>query len=134
MKNKRQFTQNKFKRFVLDLESRAHISKEHFELLNWLPVNSRVDHLTLCHVFKMKNGLSPHYMREHFIPQDGVHTYNTRLSSKGAFVIPKVKAHGLKSFCYNRCSLWNTLPHAFSEISNIPHFKVTLKQHLFSSF
>jgi len=31
-------------------------------------------------------------MREHFIPQDGVHTYNTRLSSKGKFVIPKVKS------------------------------------------
>jgi len=45
-------------RLVLDLESRAHISKEQIELLNWLPVNSRVDHLTLCHVFKMKNGLS----------------------------------------------------------------------------
>jgi len=82
---------------VLDLESRAQISKEHFELLNRLPVNSRVDHLTLCHVFKMKNGLSPQYMREQVIPQDGVHTYNTRLSSKWAFVIPKFKSHGLKS-------------------------------------
>jgi len=40
-------------------------------------VNSRVDHLTLRHIFKMKNGLSPQYMREHVIPQDGVHTYNT---------------------------------------------------------
>ena len=56
-------------------------------------MNSRVDHLTLCHVvvFKMKNDLSPQYMREHFIPQDGVHTYNTRLSSKGAFVFSKGK-------------------------------------------
>ena len=62
LKNKLQTSQNKFIRFVLDLKSRAHISKEHFELLNWLPVNSRVDH---------------------FIPQDGVHTYNTRLSGKG---------------------------------------------------
>ena len=59
-------TQNKLKRFVLDLESRSHISKEHFELLNWLPVNSRVHH-----VFKMKNSLSPQYirLREHFIPK-----------------------------------------------------------------
>jgi len=34
--------------FFLDLESRAHISKEHFEWLNRLPVNSRVDHLMSC--------------------------------------------------------------------------------------
>jgi len=108
LKIKLQNTQNKLICFVLDLESRAHISKEHVELLNWLPVNSRVDHLTLCHVLKMKNGLSPQYMREHFILQDGVHIYNTRLNSKGAFVIPKVKTHGHKSFCYNGCSLWNS--------------------------
>jgi len=31
-----------------------------------------------------------------------------------AFVIPKVKSHGFKSFYYNGCSLWNSLPHAFS--------------------
>jgi len=107
--NKLQTTQKKLIRFVLDLEGRAYISKEHFELLNWLQVNSRGDHLTLCHVFKMKNGLFPQYMREHFIPQDGVHTHNIRLNSKGAFVISKVKSHGLKSFCYNGCSLWNSL-------------------------
>ena len=123
LKPKLQTTQNKLTRFVLDLESRAQLSKEHFNLLNWLPVNSRVDHLTLCHVvFKMKNGLSPQYMREHFFPQDGVHTYNTRLSSKGAFVIPKVKVTWSKSFCYNWCLLWNSSPHIFSEISQISQF------------
>jgi len=46
-------TLNKLLRFVLDLERRAHISKEHVEWLNWLAVNSRVDYLTLCHVLKM---------------------------------------------------------------------------------
>ena len=110
------------------------MSKENVELLNCLPVNSRVDHLTLCHVVKMKNGLSPQYMRENVITQYGVHTYNTGLSRKGAFVIPKVISHGHKSFCYNGCSLWNSLPHAFSDISNMSHFKVALKQHQFSSF
>jgi len=101
-KNKLQTTKNKLILFVLDLESRAHISKEHVELLNRLPVNSRVDYLTLCHVFKMKHGRSPQYIREHFIPQDCVHSYYTRISNKGAFAIPKVKSHGLKSF-YNGC-------------------------------
>ena len=81
-------------------------------------------------MFLNEEWFSPQYMREQVIPQDGVHTYSTRHSSKGTFVIPKVKSHGLKSFCYNRCSLWNSLPH---EISNMSHFKVTLKQHLFSS-
>ena len=134
LKNKLQTTQNKLIRFVLDLESRAHISKEHFKLLNWWPVNSRLDHLTLCHVFKIKNGLSPKYMIEHFIPQYGFHTYTTRHSSKGAFVISKVRSQGLKSFCYNGCSLCNSLSRTYSELSNLSQFKVALKQHLLSSF
>ena len=71
-------------------------------------------------------------MREHLIPQDGVH--NTRLSSKGAFVIPKVKSQGLKPFCYNGYSLWNSIPHDVSEISNMSQFKVILNQHLFEQF
>ena len=49
VKTKLQTTQNMSIRLVLNLESRVHINKEHFEFLNWLPVNSRVDHLTLCH-------------------------------------------------------------------------------------
>ena len=52
LKNKLTTTLNTLLRFVLDLERRAHISKEHFELLNWLPVNFSVDHLTLCHFLK----------------------------------------------------------------------------------
>jgi len=55
LKTKLQTTQNELIRLVLDLESTAHLSKEHFELLNWLPVNSRVDHLTLCHVVVFLN-------------------------------------------------------------------------------
>ena len=60
--------------------------------------------------------------------------YNTRLSSKGAFVIPKVKSHGLKSFCYNGCSLWNSLTHAFSEISNMSHFEATSDQQFLTIY
>jgi len=40
------FEQGLEKQIVLDLKNKAHISKEHFESLNWLPVNSRVDYLT----------------------------------------------------------------------------------------
>jgi len=56
-------------------------------------------------------------MREYFIRQDGDRIYNTRFSSKRTFVIPKVKSHGLKAFCYNGCLF--SLPHTFSEITNL---------------
>ena len=130
LKNKLQTTQNKLIRFILDLDSRVHISPEHFKLLNWLPVHSRVEHLTLCHVFKIRNNLSPLYMSDHFISQDTVHSYGTRLNSKGAFVIPRVKSFGSRSFCFNGCKFWNSLPVNFNNIKSLGSFKAELKQHL----
>ena len=59
LQNKLQTTQNKLIRFVLGLDARAHIGPEHFSLLNWLPVNKRVDQIMLNHVFKVKHGLAP---------------------------------------------------------------------------
>ena len=47
LKNKLQVTQNRLIRFVLDLNPRSHISKDQFVKLNWLPVSSRVDQITL---------------------------------------------------------------------------------------
>ena len=51
LKNKLQITQNKLIRFVLNLNPRSHISSEHFSNVEWLPVESRVNQITLCHVF-----------------------------------------------------------------------------------
>ena len=39
LKDKLQVTQNKCIRFCLKLQSREHISNEHFHKLNWLPIN-----------------------------------------------------------------------------------------------
>ena len=132
LKNKLQVTQNKMIRFVLSLEQISHISKNHFKDLNWLPVQKRVDQITLCHVFKIKHGLAPDYMSEHFVSQDSVHSHNTRFSKSGCFSVPKVKSHGFKSFSYNGCKLWNQLPSDIRAITNLSHFKNSIKQHYLS--
>ena len=93
-KSKLQVTQNKLVRFVLNLDHRAHIEHNHFKQLNWLPVKDRVNQIILCHVFKLRHGLSPNYMVEHFIPQDFVHSYSTRFSKEGCYSIPKVGSSG----------------------------------------
>ena len=41
LKDKLQVTQNKCIRFCLKLQSREHISNEHFHKLKWLPMNQR---------------------------------------------------------------------------------------------
>jgi len=45
LKNKLQVTQNKMIRFVLSLEQRSHISKNHFKDLNWQPVQKIIYNL-----------------------------------------------------------------------------------------
>lgn len=130
LRNKLQTTQNKLMRFVLGLDARCHIGPEHFRSLNWLPVNNRVDQIVLGHVFKVKHGLAPDYLGEHFVPQDTVHSYRTRLSHKGAFAVPKVKGFGSKSFCYTGCSLWNNLPACITQIDKLSTFKTTVKNYL----
>ena len=128
-KDKLQITQNKLVRYVFNLEPRSHISNQHFVSLNWLPVSKRVEQITLCHVFKIKHGLSPSYMSQNFVTQDSVHTYRTRSSEHGSFVPPKVKSFGIKSFAYLGCKLWNMLPPHIRSIPTFDTFKGAVKNH-----
>ena len=71
---------NKLVRFDPNLDYRSHVGKDYFKSLNWLPVDKRVEQIIICHVFKVKHGLASGYMGKHFIFQDTVHNYITRLS------------------------------------------------------
>ena len=101
LKNKLQVTQNKIIRFVLNMDSRAHVGSDVFKSLDWLPVSKRVDQIILNHVFKVKADQSPDYMVEHFIRASSIHSYGTRFRETGCFSIPTVKSFGRKTFGYN---------------------------------
>ena len=131
-KSKLQVTQNKLVRFVLNLDHRAHIEHSHFKQLNWLPVKDRVSQIILCHVFKLRHGLSPNYMVEHFIPQDSIHSYSTRFSKEGCYSIPKVGSSGAKTFAHAGCHLWNSLPAHLKNITHLTSFKTKVKNHFFT--
>ena len=62
LKNKLQVTQNKIMRFILNMDSMAHVGPDVIKSLGWLPVSKRVDKIILNHVFKVKLGQSPDYM------------------------------------------------------------------------
>ena len=132
-KDKLQVTQNKLVRFVLDLDYRSHIDNKHFISLDWLPVSKRVEQITLCHVFKIKNDLCPDYMSQHFVTQNSVHSYRTRSSQNGSFVPPKVKGFGIKSFSYLGCKLWNLLPPKIRDVPCLTKFKRAVKDHFLKS-
>jgi hypothetical protein len=133
-KDRLQIIQNKCIRFVLNLDPRTHLDVTHFNRLNWLPVQKRVESITLSNVYKVKHNIAPEYLKEHFIPADSVHSYNTRFSENGCFSIPKVKGFGMKTFSYNGCKLWNNLPTSVKNINKLADFKLAVRKHMYTEF
>ena len=88
LKSKLQVSQNKLIRSIFDLDPITHVGHHHFNSLNWLPVDKRVEQIMLCHVFKVKNKLAHEYMEDNLAGQNTVHSYSTRLSQKGGFGLP----------------------------------------------
>ena len=97
----------------------AHIGYDVFKSFGWLPVSQRVDQIILKHVYKIKSGTSPVYMKEHFVPTSSVHSYSTRFRKNGCFSLPKVKSFEKKSFVYRGCILWNELPNYINWFSDL---------------
>ena len=85
-KGKLQVCQNKLIRTVLKLPPRTHLDYSHFKLLNWLPVDKRVNQLKLSHVHNVIHGTAPKYMSNYFIPVNSSHNIGTRSSQ--ASLIP----------------------------------------------
>merc|ERR1712240_699290 len=78
-KKKLQVMQNKMVRFVLKLDSRAHIGSDELFNADFLIVVDRVKQLKLGHVFKIKNKSCPIYLREIFLKLDeNTHRRETR--------------------------------------------------------
>ena len=147
LKNRLQTTQNKLVRFVLSMDNRSHVGEEQFVYLNWLPVSKRVDQIMLGHVHKIRYGLAPDYMGEHFIPLKTVHSRNTRsnifvtnncpsvvndfqFNDTGKFAKPRVKGFGEKSFVSRGVLLWNDLPQSLRDIPKSSNFKTSVKKHM----
>ena len=81
LKDKLQVTQNKCIRFCLKLQSRKHISNEHFHKLNWLPINQRFQQCVTSTVFKFVQNKCPAYMNEVFRPAE-----NMRINTRNSFL------------------------------------------------
>lgn len=125
--NKLQICQNKTIRFVLGLGNRTHIEYSHFKKLNWLDVSSRVEYLTLNHMYNISTGKCPSYLKT--IVSKKSHNHNTR-SGNNAFEVKNVKGAGKTSFNYNGTIMWNSLPTNLQNIDNKSSFKSKCKKYL----
>ena len=71
-KDKLQVPQNKCIRFCLKLQSREHVSNEHFHKLNWLPINQRFQQCVTSTVYKFVQNKCPAYMNEVLRPAENM--------------------------------------------------------------
>ena len=117
--NRLQTAQNKSVRYILKYNGRQHIGFSDFSKLKLLDVGRRVDYLTLNLMYNIFHKLAPSYMCNVNLVS---HRYNTRRSDC-AFVIPKVKGQGSKSFKFNGIKLWNNLPVAIRKAQTKDFFK-----------
>ena len=81
LKDKLQVTQNNRIKFCLELQYREHISNEHFQKLNWLPINQRFKQCVTSTIFKFFQNKCPVYMNEVFRP-----TENIRINTRNSYL------------------------------------------------
>ena len=93
-------------RYLLNYGCRRHIGFSDFKKSNCLDINARVDYVSLNLMFNIFNNVAPSYMCD---INRIAHRHNTR-QSDSAYVVPRVKGQGSKSFKFNGSKLWNELP------------------------
>ena len=122
--------QNRCICFCLKLDKMHHIFED-FEIINWLPVDQRVQQSLNVTVFKYVNNACPYYMKEIF-----EYASQGRISSRNNYTRLKVpfrkSTMGQKSLSYIGPSVWNKLPSSMKRNISLNTFKHDVKKMLFS--
>ena len=129
LKRKLQTTQNKIVRFITDLPPRSHIGQLELDKIKYLNVEDRVNQLCLNHMYKVKTGSSPCYLRELFKEVSTVHNFNTRNRNYN-FNVPFVKGIASNSFFFRATKLWNLLPNKIKCSTSYMSYKRKTKAYL----
>lgn len=121
--NRLQIAQNKAARLVLNCSFRTSVRDMHNQLA-WLHVKSRINY---CLIKFLKNIMTkaPEIIYNRLTFFSDVHTYSTRQSSEGRFLLPACRTNQLqRTTCYRAMVAWNSLPQFLvSEIHNVTFFK-----------
>ena len=131
IRNKLDVVQRKMARFVLGVGPRVHIGTAALRDLGWLTVSDRVRYFALLHVFRVRKGSGPSYLRKGFVMIADVHSHRTRASATG-YHVSGDDVDG--SFSFFGKKEWNALPDRLKNLDSINLFKVKLKEYFFDSY
>ena len=117
LKDKLQVTQNKCITFCLKLQREEHISNEHFQKLNWLPINQMFKQCVTSTIFKFVQNKCPAYMNEVFRPAENIriNTRNNYLKLSHPFRKTSTGQNGLS---YIGPAIWNRIPEILKKPKN----------------
>ena len=133
LKDKLDVVQRRMVRFVFSMGPMEHVDTRELGKLMWLNITDRVKYFSLIHVFKIRSGLAPDYLTEHFQPLSATHTYNTRGHLHNYFVSKEI-SNAPSSFAHNAIKFWNALPLDLKELQSLTVFKRRLKLYLLSKY
>ena len=127
LKDKLQITQNKITRFILNYDSRMHVSHKELAEAGFLIVSDRVKQLKLGHVYKIKNKTSPYYLSTNFQRLNEIVNRAVTRGTDNNFLKPRICTD---TFAYSAISEWNELPSKIKDIKGEKNFKDSLKKYL----
>ena len=133
LKHKLDVLQRKMLRFVFGFDNRHHIGPSDFLSLSWLSFSDRVSYFQLIHLFKVKHGLGPRYLRSNIVSVSDTHSYSTR-GSRSNFHVSKALSSCPSVFAFACVKQWNRLPQRIKLIDSLPIFKRELKKFMMSSY
>ena len=128
IKNKIKITQNKCIRYCLQLDKMAHIFKNKFETLIWLPVKDRFNQSISSIVFKYFTKQCLSYLNEVFelACPNNLRARNSYLKLICLFQKTNM---GQNALSFIGPSIWNKTPEVLKKTNSINTFKHNLKKY-----
>ena len=108
-------------------------SNQMFNILNWLPIQKRVQYHTCILVYKSLNNLTPEYISEIISKPSITHQRHLRSTDNDLLYVPRSSTACYdKSFSICGPKEWNKLPLEIRLSKTLSSFKKLLKMHLMS--
>ena len=125
-----QVLQNKCIAFCQEFNTRAHVGRNEFERINWLPVNDRFEQIISSMSFKFCNSTSPPYMNDVFKPAGQPNTATRGSLLKLRQPLRRTN-HGQKNISNIPPIRRNNLPNSLKTTDSLNTYKHTVKELFF---
>lgn len=120
--------QNRGMRIILTCNRYTPI-KSMLSCLEWIPVASKIEFLTMIFIYKIANNLMPDYLNAYITYNRDIHNYPTR-SRDNFYILRTNYKRAMNSLFYKGLNKYNMLPANIKEATSLAVFKRELYKYL----